>query len=425
MTRLRGRPNEKQAEFFASTAKYTAYGGSRGGGKSWALRRKLILLCLNYPGIHCLIIRRTLSELRTNHMLPMLAELGKAVRFNGAERIIRFQNGSTVELGFLSCDSDTLRYQGQEYDIIAVDEATQITEYQFASLKGCLRGVGRYPRRMYLTCNPGGVGHAWVKRLFIDRDYREGECGDDYRFVRASVYDNSVLMKNDPDYVRNLESLPEKLRDAWLYGRWDIFEGQFFPEFSREKHVIRPIDVGGAFCFGAVDYGFDRFVLLVIASKGGKLYVVREVCRSGLTISAAASLIAEICDAESKLGRRISYITASPDLWNRRQDTGYSGYEIIVREAGVPPLKKADDRRIPGWRMLRDRLSGGLLIFDCCHELISSMEALLCDKNVPEDASDTPHNITHAPEALRYGVMSRCDGDVTVVRSRDSGLIGF
>jgi len=425
MIRLRGKPNEKQAEFFKSRARFTAYGGSRGGGKSWALRRKLILLCLNYPGIHCLIIRRTLSELRNNHVLPFLTELGKKVHYNGSDRIFTFSNGSRIELGYLSCDSDTLRYQGQEYDIIAIDEATQITEYQFSTLKGCLRGVGNYPRRMYLTCNPGGVGHAWVKRLFVDLKYRDGERSEDYKFIRASVYDNSVLMNNDPDYLKNLESLPDKLREAWLYGRWDIFEGQFFPEFSREKQVISSAQLTGAVYFGAMDYGFDRFVLLVIASLGGKLYVTREVCESGLTVSAAAKLLSSVCRSEAELGRRLSYITASPDLWNRRQDTGYSGYEIIVREGGIPSLIKADDRRVPGWRALRDKLSDSLYIYDCCTELITSMESLLSDKSVPEDASGTPHNITHAPEALRYGVMSRCDRDVTVVSSGDSSIIGF
>ena len=103
MIRLRGKPNEKQAQFFASRTRFTAYGGSRGGGKSWALRRKLILLCLRYPGIHCLIVRRTLSELRGNHVLPLLAELGGAVPYNAAERTFKFKNGSRIELGYLSC----------------------------------------------------------------------------------------------------------------------------------------------------------------------------------------------------------------------------------------------------------------------------------------------------------------------------------
>ncbi len=422
---LKGKPNKKQAEFFKSTAKFTAYGGSRGGGKSWALRRKLILLCLRYPGIHCIIIRRTLSELRQNHVIPLLRELSPSVTYFSGERVFKFKNGSRISLGYLSCDSDTLRYQGQEYDIIAIDEATQLTEYQFSTLKGCLRGVGDFPRRMYLTCNPGGVGHAWVKRLFIDRDYREGERAADYRFIRASVYDNEVLLAHDPEYVENLKSLPEKLKAAWLDGRWDIFEGQFFPEFSRERHVTAPFNLEARQYFIAFDYGFDRFALLVFAVKGDVLYVTREYCASGLTLSSAGEALAKITEEERVLGHYISYAVCSPDLWNRRQDTGYSGFEIISKVRGTPPLVRADNRRIPGWRALRERLQGRLVIFSVCDELITSMEALLTSKQVPEDASSEPHEITHTPEALRYGVMSRTEAEISVTRPRDGGLIGY
>lgn len=422
---LAGKPNEKQQEFFRSTAHFTGYGGARGGGKSWALRRKLILLCYRYPGIHCLIIRRTLTELRLNHADPLQKELGSSVPYSAGERVFHFKNGSRIDLGYLSCDSDTLRYQGQEYDIIAIDEATQITEYQFSCLKGCLRGVGKFPRRIYLTCNPGGVGHAWVKRLFIDRNFRDGEKPEDYRFIRASVWDNSVLLKNDPDYVKGLEGLPDTLRAAWLEGRWDIFEGQFFPEFSRSTNVIPPCTLPCGMRFAALDYGFDRFALLICAPIEDKLYVTREYCKSGLTLSQAGEALAEVCKRERELGNDVTYAVASPDLWNRRQDSGYSGFEIISGIDGVPPLRRADNRRIPGWRALREKLSDKLKIFDSCEELIRSMESLLCDKHMPEDAAGEPHEITHTPEALRYAVMSRSEAKFTVTKACDGGLIKF
>ena len=422
---LQGKPNEKQAEFFRSTAHFTAYGGARGGGKSWALRRKLILLCLRYPGIHCLIIRRTLKDLTDNHVEPLLREIGKSVAYSAGARVFRFKNGSRIDLGYLAHDSDTTHYQGQEYDIIAIDEATQFSEYQFASLKGCLRGVGKYPRRMYLTCNPGGIGHAWVKRLFIDRDFRDGERPEDYRFIRASVWDNKVLTERDPEYINSLKSLPEQLRAAWLEGRWDLFEGQFFPEFSRENHVIAPCDLYGKRDFASFDYGFDRFALLILAVDGDTLYVTREYCRSGLTLSEAGEALAAVCSEERALGHDISYSVASPDLWNRRQDSGYSGVEIISSVKGTPSLLKADNRRIPGWRALREKLDNKLKIFRGCDELIRSMEALQFDKHVSEDAADEPHEVTHTPEALRYAVMSRSEADVTVTQSRDIGIFMY
>ncbi|HOA84700.1 MAG TPA: terminase family protein, partial [Bacillota bacterium] len=131
MIRIPGVPNKKQQLFFNSRTRFTAYGGARGGGKSWALRRKLIALCLRYPGIRCLLVRRTYPELKANHLGPMLREYGALLHYSEGEKRLSLANGSTIDLGYCSCDRDALRYQGQEYDIIAVDEATQLSEYQF------------------------------------------------------------------------------------------------------------------------------------------------------------------------------------------------------------------------------------------------------------------------------------------------------
>ncbi|MBO5416933.1 MAG: phage terminase large subunit [Clostridia bacterium] len=405
-----GVPNEKQKQFFASRTRFTAYGGARGGGKSWALRRKLTAMCLRYAGIRCLIVRRSYDELKSNHVMPFLREYGALVSYSEADKALKFSNGSGIFLGYCSCDRDVLRYQGQEYDVIAIDEATQISEYQFSIFKACLRGVGNFPRRMYLTCNPGGIGHAWVKRLFVDRNFRGNEDGDDYSFIPAQVFDNQVLCGSDPDYVRSLETLPKKLRDAWLYGRWDVFEGQFFPEFDADIHICNPSAIPKfTKRFIAFDYGFDMLACLLIASDAeGRLYCERELCESGLTLSEAARRISGFCE-----GYSVEYAVASPDLWNRRQDSGRSGFEIMQSVRGMPPMTPADDRRIAGWRVLREYFGAGedsrpkLMISSVCTELIRCIPALLCDGTRAEDAASEPHSVTHAPEALRYAVMSR------------------
>ena len=411
MIKISGVPSAKQRAFFASRAKYTAYGGARGGGKSWALRRKLVGLCLRYPGISCLIVRRSYAELRSNHVIPMMKEYGSAISYSESEKAFIFPSGSRITLGYCSSERDVLRYQGQEYDIIAIDEATQLSEHQFSVFKACLRGVGEYPRRMYLTCNPGGVGHAWVKRLFIDRDFRANESPEDYNFISALVYDNETLTSRDPEYVHQLESLPPKMRDAWLYGRWDVFEGQFFSEFDPSVHSVAPFEIPEDWKrFVAFDYGFDRLAALWLAiDHDGGIYVYREVCQSSLTLSRAAELIAKNCT-----GEHIEYAVASPDLWNRRQDSGFSGFEIMTRTLGLPMLIRADDRRIPGWRVVREHLvcregEPKLKIFGTCSELLFCMPALLCDSTRAEDAASEPHSVTHAPEALRYALMSRID----------------
>ena len=403
-----GRPSPKQAEFFASRARFTAYGGARGGGKSWALRRKLIAMCLRYKGLRCLLVRRTFSELKANHLSQLLSEYDALLTYSEAEKCFTLSNGSKIFFGYCASDRDLLRYQGQEYDVIALDEATQLTERQFSALCASLRGANGYPKRVYLTCNPGGVGHGWVKRLFIDRDYRVGENPEEYRFIRALVTDNRVLMEKDPDYVTRLGALPSKLREAWLYGRWDIFEGQFFPEFDVGRHVCRLSEVPyGLTYFVAMDYGFDMLAALLLGVSGECVYVIREICVPNLTLGEAAErVVGEFCQYKPR------YAVASPDLWNRRQDTGRSGFEIMQGISGMPPMIPADDRRIPGWRVVREHLcptngAYSLKICDSCGELIHSMASLLFDKVRPEDASGEPHAITHAPEALRYGLMSR------------------
>lgn len=150
-----------------------------------------------------------------------------------------------------------------------------------------------------------------------------------------------------------------------------------------------------------MDYGFDMLALLIcgVDSAGG-LWVERELCRPDLTLGQAASVVAPLAaDCE--------YLVASPDLWNRRQDSGLAGCEIMTSAAALPPLRPADDRRVPGWRAVRELLAGRLHIHASCTTLISCMSGLMCDPHRPEDAADRPHILTHAPEALRYAVMSR------------------
>ena len=423
--RIRGVPNERQRQFFASRCRYTAYGGARGGGKSWALRRKLIGLCLKYPGISCLLVRRSLAELKSNHLTAILRELDGFVTYSESERCIFFPNKSRIALGYCSSRRDALRYQGQEYDIIAIDEATQLSEYHFSVFKACLRGVNGFPKRMYLTCNPGGIGHAWVKRLFIDRLFRDGERAEDYLFIPAKVYDNRALAESFPEYVKQLESLPERLRQAWLEGRWDVFEGQFFSEFDESEHVCEASEIPRT-CkrFIAFDYGFDMLAAILFAvAPDGTVYAEAEYDAPNLTLSEAARRVAALSSGLAE------YAVASPDLWNRRQDSGKSGFEIMQTVSGMPPMTAADDRRVAGWRVVREHLadtaSPKLLISRRCPELIRCMSALLCDPDRPEDASDEPHGVTHFPEALRYGLMSRSTPPREKQKKRDPFAFAF
>ncbi len=242
---LGGRPPyPPQVKFFESTARHTAYGGARGGGKSWAMRRKFILLAITYPGLKLLLMRRTFPELEENHILPLKAELAGFAEYTDKRKEFMFPNGSYIKCGYCDAEDDVYQYQGQEYDVVGLEEATSFTEAQMQFIATC-NALQRddFKPRMYYTCNPGGVGHAWVKRLFIDRDYRNAERPEDYVFIPARVYDNEALMEANPEYVAALENLPDDLRRAHLEGDWDGLMGQFFKEWRRDKHVCKPFPI--------------------------------------------------------------------------------------------------------------------------------------------------------------------------------------
>ena len=203
--------NPKQKLFFKSKTKFTGYGGARGGGKSWAVQRKAILLACTYAGIKILLLRRTYKDLERNHVRVLKPLLNGFAHYSKQDKLFTFPNGSIIELGYCAAESDALQYQGIEYDVIFFDEATQFTEEQFSMIYPSVRGVNGFPKRIYLTCNPGGVGHEWVKRLFISRKYKDNEKPEDYSFISATVEDNKILLENDKEYVQMLNSLPDGL----------------------------------------------------------------------------------------------------------------------------------------------------------------------------------------------------------------------
>ena len=403
--------SDRQKAFFRARTRFIAYGGARGGGKSWAVRKKAALLGLRYPGIRMLLLRRTFPELRENHILPLMAELNGIASYKETDKSFLFPNGSRLRLGYCDNDADVLQYQGQEFDIIFIDEATQFTRYKYDVLTACLRGANDFPKRFYLTCNPGGVGHEWVKRLFITRRYERGENPADYTFIPARVYDNRALMTRDPGYVGMLENLPEDLRRAWLDGDWNVFVGQYFTEWREDIHVVEPFPIPeGWRRYFAMDYGLDMLAGYWIAVDGrGRAYVYREVFKPGLVISDAAKEIRRLT-----VEPVYSYI-APPDLWNRRQDTGKSVAEIFA-EQGIPLVRARNDR-VAGWLDMKEwlkpvtdetgEMSAGLRVFRSCPHLIESIPALQFDEKNPSDCAAEPHEFTHGPDAIRYFLAGR------------------
>lgn len=383
----------------------------RGGGKSWSVRIKAILLCMQYSGIKCMIIRKTYPELQENHINPMVTMLKcyhpdrteRIAQYNDAKKNITFPNGSRILFRYCDNDKDAERFQGTEVDILFIDEATHQSEERYKKLSACVRGVNNFPKRIYLTCNPGGEGHQWVKRLFIDRDYYPNENPDDYLFIQSKVTDNIALMESDPEYIKALQSLPEHLRSAWLDGNWDAFIGQYFSDFKRDIHVRKPFPIPKEWRrYRAFDYGLDRLACYWIAIDSTRtVYVYKELCESDLPISTACEKILEM-NGEDEI-----YLTlAPPDMWSRSQETGRSKASLF-NENGVEVTKSSNNREA-GWLAIKELLKvdangiAKLVIFDTCTELIKCLPALQVDPKKPTDCATEPHDITHAPDGLRY-----------------------
>ena len=405
-------PNPKQLEFFRARERFVAYGGARGGGKSWAIRQKARLLALRWSGIRILILRRSFPELQENHILPLLSDLRGLAQYRASEKAFLFPGGSRIKFGYCDRERDVDQYQGQEYDVIFLDEATQFTEYQYITLTPCIRGANDFPKRMYLTCNPGGVGHMWVKRLFVDRAFRGDEDPADYRFIPARATDNPVLAQRDPGYLKMLDNLPPGLREAWRDGSWEVFAGQYFPEFTRESHVVRPFSLPPEWPrYRAFDYGLDMLACYWFAiGPEGRVWVYRELRAPGLIVSQAAQAMLDMTPPEE----HIQYTIAPPDMWSTQKDTGRTMAELFAQH-GVP-LVRASSQRIQGWMVLKEYLRcredgrPGMLFFDSCPGILRDLPALQHDEKKVNDCAVVPHDITHGPDALRYFCLYRALG---------------
>lgn len=422
-----GKPNKKQLEFMRDRHRHIAFGGARGGGKSWAVRAKAKLLCMNYPGIRILIVRRTYPELYNNHINILRKELFGIIKYNDKEKLMTFPNSSTLSFSYCASDKDLDRLQGVEYDVIFLDEATQLSEYQMRAIVACVRAVNDYPKRIYYTCNPGGKGHSYIKRLFIDRRYTEGERAQDYSFIQSLVTDNTALMEADPDYIRQLESLPKKLRDAWRYGDWNIFEGQFFEDFidnpegyedRRFTHVIPAFDIpSGWKIYRSYDFGYNKPFSCAwwAVDYDGVIYRILELY--GCTKEPNEGIrwtpqrqFEEIAKTEREhpwlRGKNIQGV-ADPSIWDTSRGDSVADTAASYGIWFVP----GDNKRVAGWMQMHYRFAFDIngypriYIFDNCKAFIRTLPLLTYSDTNPEDLDSSLED--HAADEARYFCMMR------------------
>lgn len=426
-----------QTEFLSSSEQEVLYGGAAGGGKSYAMLADPVRY-FNNPKAQMLLVRRSTEELREliNVSKQLYPDAIPGIKFLERDKTWIAPSGATLWLSYLDREDDVMRYQGQAFNWIGFDELTQWSSpYAWNYMRSRLRttsdsGLDLYQRA---TSNPGGPGHQWVKKMFIDPETpgkafwatdldsgevivypkghsREGEKLFKRKFIPATLFDNPYL-SDDGMYEANLLSLPDHQRRQLLEGDWDINEGAAFPEFNRNIHVVEPFEIPKNWVkFRACDYGYGSYsgVLWFAVAPDEQIIVYRELYVSRVLATDLADMV-----LESEVEEKVRYGVLDSSLWHKRGDTGPSLAETMIRKGcRWRPSDRSAGSRVAGKNEIHRRLQVDefteeprMVIFNTCKNLIAQLPSLPLDKNNPEDVDTKSED--HLYDALRYGLMSR------------------
>ena len=438
-------PQPRQLAFMSRPEDEALYGGAAGGGKSDALVIEATRQ-VHIPHYKGLILRKTYPQLtelieKSHKYYP---QAFPNARYNTSEHTWRFPSGAKIVFGSMQHTTDKTNYQGKSYDFIAFDELTHFTydEYIYLSSRNRPNGEGT---RCYIraTANPGGIGHGWVKDRFItaaepmttiweevDVHYPDGRVEKKRRsriFVPSSVFDNQILLRNDPEYLTRLASMPEAERNALLYGDWDSYSGQYFSEWKNDPkhyedrqwtHVIAPFEIPeGWQIYRSFDWGYHHpfSVGWTAVDYEGVAYRILEYYGCKKTPNTGVEMIPdevfkEVRRIESEhrwlKGKKIIGV-ADPSIWNAQ--TGESIAETAAKHQVY--FQKGDNDRLAGWLQCHYRLAFNanghplFYVFSNCKAFIRTIPTLIYDDHKVEDLDTEGED--HIADEWRYFCMGR------------------
>lgn len=399
-----------------------AFGGSRGGGKSEGSRQAMLIRRLKFPGTNGLLLRQTIKAVVDNHeqqFIDLFKAKGIRYTYRIKERQFRLWNGSEIHLGYAQKEADIDLYQGNEYMDIAFDEATQFKERVFQLLCGSNRPSKDIPGgrpKVWLTCNPGGIGTGWVKREFV-----KNKSNPHRLFIPSKLSDNVVLGRRDPEYAQRLtEGLPEWKRLQWLEGNWDVLEGQYFQlldEHSQYGPTVREVDVPfWARWYAGVDWGYwpSAFAVLWAARwrdhRGyDHLHFTHELKRHRLDLDTQAQ---EALAVEQTIRLPVKIRYADPATEKKRESESDEAGPTIAQTWSrhklftVPASTRA---RVPGWMLMRVLMSRGILTIDpSLMAFITEITEAIYDTDGDKVVSDDidPRVEDHCLDSARYLCVS-------------------
>jgi hypothetical protein len=441
----------KQTIAYLSKATEILYGGAAGGGKSHLMRVALIIWCSLIPGLQCYLFRRLSEDLIKNHMegpkgfQKLLAPWIKHGFVLIVKNEIRFWNDSKIFLNHCQYEKDKYKYDGAEIHVLVIDELTHFTETIYRFLRGRVRMVGVdlpeqfkgcFPRVLNGT-NPGNIGHAWVKKSFIDNrlpleieEMVPKEGGMLRQFIPALLEDNPSMTEDDPTYENKLEGLgSEALVKAKRYGIWDIIEGAYFDNWDKDKHVLEPFKIPEDWLkFRSFDWGSAKPFSVgwyaispgYVTKEGlyipkGSMVKYREWygCKEDKEDVGLKMTVEQVADGiiERDGEDAITYSIADPSIFSL--DGGptkaerYAIKGVYFNRAGNK--RTATEKKLGGWDLMRHRLNGiddrpMLFFFKTCFASIRTIPTLLHDVNKPEDLNTKMED--HAADECRYACMS-------------------